>query len=57
MIATIDQRHRPTLLAEIHLALATFDIEVAVDKQRPLSERAPEGFLAIEVEGAMSVIG
>ena len=47
MIATINQRDRSTLLAEIHLSLDAFHIEVAVGEQRPSSEGAPERFLTI----------
>ena len=57
MIATIDQRHRATLLTKIHLALDAFDIEIAVDEQWPPSDSAPNRLLAIEVEGAMFVKG
>ena len=55
MVATIDERDGAALLAEIHLAVAAFDIEVAIDEQRAPSEGAPEGLLTIEVEGAMLV--
>ena len=57
MIAAIDNRHRATLFAEIHLTIVAHHVEIAVDEQRASSKHAPKGLLSVEVEMAMAIGG
>ena len=55
MIPTINQRDGAALFAEIHLAILTFHIKVAVYKQDTLAKGTPERFLTIEVKVATAI--
>ena len=57
MIAAVDDRHRTTLFTEIHLTRFTLEIEIAVDEHSTTAKGAPEGFLSVEVEVAMTIDG
>ena len=55
MIATVNQGYRTTLLTEVHLPIITFYVEITVNKQSPLAECAPEGFLPIQIHFAVPI--
>ena len=57
MVSTVNHCDRSSLLAEIHLAIGPLNVEVAVYEHCASARCAPERFLPVEVEVAMTVYG
>lgn len=57
MVPAVDDGDRASLFAEVHLAVAAFNKEITINEHRSGAKGAPERFLTIEVEVAVSVGG